>query len=62
MAGDAQMIEHADGGVALVFAARRKPTHQRRDLGKLRDAGIDARQGVGLVVDNDEQFKPVEGG
>jgi hypothetical protein len=60
MAGDAQMIEHTDSGVTFVFTARRQSAHQRGNLGKLRDTWINTRQGVSLVVDNDEQLEPIK--
>ena len=60
MAGAAQLVEHLLAVVALVLAARRRAGGKVSDFRDLRDTLVDAGQGVGFVVDDDEQLQLVE--
>ena len=59
MAGHAEVVE---GGHHVVAGAagRRRAAQQRRHLRQLGHTGIDARQGVGLVVDDDGEHELIE--
>src|SRR5215470_8009398 len=60
VAGAAQLVEHGLAVVPLILSARRSPSGQVDDLRNLRHSLIDARQGVGLVVDDDEDLQCVQ--
>jgi hypothetical protein len=62
VAGDAELVERDDTVVAIVLAGRRDAPEQVGDLGELRHAWGDAREGVGGVVDDDRDRELVEGG
>ena len=57
---DAEVIEADDAVVPVVLANGRDPAEQVRKLGKLRNAGRDARERVGRVVDDDRDRELVE--
>ena len=53
--GHAQVIEHRDAVVAGVLAHGWSTCQVRSHFRQLRHTGVDARQRVGLVVDDDRQ-------
>src|ERR1700751_508310 len=56
------MLKHTDAGVAIVMARRWYPAQQARHLGQLVDSWVNARQGVGFVVDYDDHLEMVQHG
>lgn len=60
MASDTQMIEDSHTSLPVVLPTRRQTLKQRSDLGDLVHASVNARERVGLVVDNDCQLQGVE--
>ena len=62
MTRDAQVVEADNAVVPVVLAAGSDPAEQVRQLGKLRRAGSDTREGVGCVVDDDRDGELVEFG
>src|SRR5665213_692322 len=57
---DAQMLKHTHSGVSVVVASWWQAVQKRGHLGNLVDSGVDARQGIGLVVDHDDHLEVVQ--
>lgn len=55
-----QLVEHRLAFMALEVATWRPARGEVNDLRNLRYTGVDARQGVGLVVHDDQDFQFVE--
>jgi hypothetical protein len=62
VAGDAEVIEGIDAVVAVVAPVGCDAPEDAGELGKLREPGTDAGQGVGRVVDHDRDEELVEAG
>ncbi len=60
MARNAQLVEHAETRLPFVLARLREPAEQRQHLGHLVQPGVDARQRVGFVVDDDGELEPIQ--
>lgn len=56
----AELVEHGLAFVPFILAARRRSGSEMHDLRDLRYTIVDARQGIRLVVDNNEDFQFVK--
>ena len=56
MTGAAQLVEHGLALVPLILAARRRSGGEVNDFWNLRYTIIDARQRIGLVINDDEDL------
>ena len=56
----AQLVEYLFAHVAFVLANGRHARRRAQGFRRLRDALVHARQGIGLIFDDDEHLEQIE--